>query len=146
MRASHSKAKCLRLKLVARPLLTRELIFCIFLVTLALFLLHGRDLKCICNHSSASFSAELSRRRGSLPRRRRGGDPASPSLPRFGGSTPACIHAGRPLSWGARVPLHQHFSPWPHSAPFPPFPMVAFGDLPRPRSNNSCRRGSLAGT
>lgn len=44
MRASHSKAKCLRLKLVARPLLTREQI-CIFSVVLALpLLLQGRAL------------------------------------------------------------------------------------------------------
>lgn len=57
MRASHSKAEPLRLKLVARPLLTSELILCIFLVVLALFHLHGRDLKCICNDSSVSSSA-----------------------------------------------------------------------------------------
>lgn len=112
---------------------------------LALFLLHGRDLKCICNDTTVSFSAELSRRRGSLPRRQRGGDPASPILRCFGGGAPACICVGQPLSWGARVPLHRHFSPRPHSAPFPSFPMVAFGDLTWSRSDKSCGRGSPAG-
>lgn len=63
MRASHSKAEPLRLKMVARPLLTGELILCIFLVVLALFLLHGRDLKCTCDDSSVSCSAGDAERR-----------------------------------------------------------------------------------
>lgn len=131
MRASHSKAEPLRLKVVARTLLTRELILSIFLVVLALFLLHGRDLKCICDDSSVSVSAELSWAC-------REEDTHQPAW--LGGSALTPIHMGQSLPEGLSTPAPVF---QPHSIPltFSLFPRVVLGELRWFWSNNSHGRG-----